>query len=632
MNIEPLDQELRQKLPSPKGVALAIMEACRRDDVSLGEVASLVQADPALTGRLLAQANSAAMGGRPVASVPQAVSRLGLQAVRQLALGFSLIDQYTQGACASFDYPGFWSHSLLMGLATKELGSHFRRVSPDELFSCGLLANVGKLALATAYPQQYGELLTRDAQGPELLQLERQALQIDHLNMSGALLADWGIPVALLEPMLFQEDPGQSKFRPDSRPWQLARVLHLALRTADYLVAPQMEHSDQNLQLTLLASELGIGKSEYAKYVDSIIVQWHVWGELLKVRAKTLPPFEEMSRGELRPDQEPDSAWLRVLIVEDDPVVRKLLETWLRDVCKYTVQSAGNGQEAMAAAIEFKPQVVLTDWRMPIMDGMELCRALRASDWGRDIYVIMLTSVETENELVQAFDAGVDDYLTKPVNVRALGARLKAAWRYVRMRSAWERDHERLTRTAAELALSNRRLQRAALSDPLTELANRRAGHTALAQAWSAATRYAKPLSVITLDVDHFKTINDQHGHSAGDAVLQRVSQGLRAAARREDTVCRWGGEEFLVICPNMGLREGMHAAERLRKHIADLSILVEGTLVQVTVSLGLASWEAHMTNQEQLLAEADKALYAAKHGGRNRLAMTSEGKVRVLS
>jgi diguanylate cyclase (GGDEF)-like protein len=567
-----------------------------------------------------------------MASVPQAVSRLGLQAVRQLALGFSLIDQYAQGACAGFDYAGFWSHSLLMGLAAKELGSHFRLASPDELFSCGLLARVGSLALATAYPQQYAELLTRDAQGAELLQLERQSLQTDHVHMSAALLADWGIPAALLEPVLFQESPAQSKFPHGSRSWQLAQVLHLALRIADYLAAPEAEQAYRTSQLTVLASELGVDKAEFGKYVDSIVVQWHVWGELLKVRSTTLPPFEEMARVELRPDEEPDSAWLRVLIVEDDRLVRTLLETWLRVECKYTVMSAGNGQEAMAAAIEFKPQVVLTDWLMPVMDGVELCLALRESDWGHDIYVIMLTSVETENELVQAFDAGVDDYLTKPVNVRALGARLKAAWRYVRMRDAWERDHERLTRTAAELALSNRRLQRAALSDPLTELANRRAGHAALGQAWSSAIRYGKPLSVITLDIDHFKTINDRHGHNAGDAVLQRVSQGLRATARREDTVCRWGGEEFLVICPNIGLREGMNAAERLRKHIAELSILVEGTLIQVTVSLGLASWEAYMVNQEQLLSEADKALYAAKHGGRNRLAIISEGKVRVLS
>ena len=112
MKIEPLEQELKQRLPSPHGVALAIMDACRKDDVAMSDVATLVQSDPALTGRLLERANASAMGGRSVVSVPEAVNRMGLQAVRQLALGFSLIDQYSKGNCAEFDYPEFWSRSL----------------------------------------------------------------------------------------------------------------------------------------------------------------------------------------------------------------------------------------------------------------------------------------------------------------------------------------------------------------------------------------------------------------------------------------------------------------------------------------------------------------------------------------
>jgi diguanylate cyclase (GGDEF)-like protein len=625
MIIEPLDQELRQKLPSPQGVALAIMEACRREEVSLGEVSHLVQTDPALTGRLLKLANAAALGGRPLVSVPQAVSRMGLQAVRQLALGFSLIDQYAQGDCSGFNYPAFWSHSLLVGLAMREIGSHFRLASHDDLFSCGLLARVGCLALATAYPNEYTELLLKDATGPELLRLERQALQTDHLHLSGALLSEWGVPASLLEPVLAQEDPGQATFASGSRPWQLARVLQLALHTADLLMAPQVEPSERISGLRTLAHEVGLGDDDLGRCIDNVAREWRVWGEIFKVRANALAPFNDMLQAAVPPDQEADSRWLRVLIVEDDRIVRSLLETWLGTKCQHTVMTASNGKEGLARALEFKPQVVLTDWLMPVLDGLELCRALRASDWGKNIYVLMITSVESEGDLVRAFDAGVDDYLTKPVNLRALGARLKAAWRYVRMRDAWERDHERLTRTAAELALSNRRLQLAAMSDPLTELANRRAGLIALSQSWSAAIRYGKPLSIISIDVDHFKSVNDLQGHAAGDEVLQRVSQGLRATSRREDTVCRWGGEEFMVICPNMALREGLQAAERFRKAIADLSIVINGKLIQVTVSLGLASWDSATLSPEQLLSNADKALYAAKKGGRNRLSVYSD-------
>jgi diguanylate cyclase (GGDEF)-like protein len=632
VTIEPLEQELKQRLPSPHGVALAIMDACRRDDVELSEVSSLVQTDPALTGRLLQQANSAAMGARPVVSVNEAVSRMGLQAVRQLALGFSLIDQYGKGNCAEFDYPEFWSHSLLMGVAMQHIGALLKLGSRDELFTCGLLARVGVLALATAYPKDYGLVLKAKSAPDQLVALERESMHMDHLCLSAALLVDWGLPNALVEPVLFHEDPSASQLAPGSRSAQLCRALHLALQLADFALTPQAQQNGLAAGLTAMAAQTGLDPAEFGVQVDAIVAQWRAMGDKLKVKSAALPPFEEMAKTLLRPDQQMDSPWLRVLVVEDDKIISDLLSTWLRDECNHTVKVAFDGKEAMAVALDFKPHVVITDWRMPVLDGLELCKALRSSEWGQNIYIVMLTSADRDAELVQAFDAGVDDYLTKPVNLPALTARLKAAWRYVRLREAWEHDHERLTRMAAELALSNRRLQLAALTDPLTELSNRRAGVTALTQAWSASTRHGHPLTVISIDIDHFKSINDVYGHAAGDVVLQHIGRDLRAAARKEDTVCRWGGEEFLVISPNVSLADGVLAAERLRKSIATLPIIADGVPIAITVSLGVASWESGLGSQERLLAVVDQALYAAKQGGRNRLVIFSQGALQSVA
>jgi diguanylate cyclase (GGDEF)-like protein len=138
-------------------------------------------------------------------------------------------------------------------------------------------------------------------------------------------------------------------------------------------------------------------------------------------------------------------------------------------------------------------------------------------------------------------------------------------------------------------------------------------------------------LSLISVDADHFKLINDTYGHTAGDLVLQALARCLRVGARSEDTVCRWGGEEFLLICPKLSLGEGAQMAERLRRSVADLKVSAEGKVLQLTVSMGLASWRADMGTQELLLAEVDKALYAAKSNGRNRLAMVIDGQSRVL-
>jgi diguanylate cyclase (GGDEF)-like protein len=552
---------------------------------------------------------------------------MGLQSVRQLALGFSLIDQYAGGKCAGFDYPGFWSHALLMGLTMKSLGELCRMGAPDELFTCGLLARIGNLALATAYPLEYALVLAQAVPDADLLALERQSLQTDHLHLSGVLLAQWGIPNSFLEAVQFHETPMAAKLKDESRPLQLLQALHLAWRLSNFLTTPLIEPAYQVSELTLLASQLGIDEAAFAHCVDSVAKAWRSWGQKLNVRHAVVPAFSEMMQTKVRPDQEANAAWLRVLIVEDDPIVRMLLQTWLTEQCHYTVRTAENGQQALATTLEFKPHVVLTDWMMPVMDGLELCKALRVSDWGQNIYVIMLTSAESEAHLVSAFDAGVDDYLTKPVNTRALSARLQAAWRYVRLRDAWERDHARLTRTAAELALSNRRLQFAALNDPLTELANRRAGNAALTQSWSASVRHGHLLSILSIDIDHFKRINDTYGHAAGDLVLQTLGKSLRSIAREEDTVCRWGGEEFLVICPLMAAAEGARMAERLRGQIAKLGVAWEAQTLQFTVSLGLASWHQDLQSHDQLLAQADKALYAAKTSGRNRLAIfTSAG------
>jgi diguanylate cyclase (GGDEF)-like protein len=617
--IDPPDMGGRP-LPSPKGVALAIMQACQKEDTTVASIAALVQTDPSLTGRLLQRANAASSSGRAVLAVGDAVSRLGLQSVRHLALSFSLIDQYNSGQCAGFNYPAFWSHSLLMGAAAQELGKVLRLGASDEMFTCGLLSRIGLLALATAYPKEFSDILAQGAVGSQLIEVERRSLKVDHTRMSCVLLAQWGVPAVFIDAVHHHEDPVDAPLIEGSRLWQLSRVLYLAKQLADFLVSPTEETAYVMPKLVLMAGRMGIALAEFEACVDAIVVSWNEYGRQLSVRSHMVPPFSKLVQMQVRPDQTTNLNWLRVLIVEDDPIVAELLVAWLRDVCGYTVMTAKNGQEALAVAMNYLPHVVISDWLMPVMDGLELCKALRSSAWGENIYLLMLTSVSEENELYRAFDAGVDDFLVKPVNTKALSARLKAAWRYVRLRDAWERDHSRLTTAAAELALTNRRLQESALSDPLTGLANRRAGVTVLSQVWSASVRYGHPLSVIMIDIDHFKSINDAHGHTVGDMVLQQVSQCLRATLRKEDSVFRWGGEEFLMICPSVGMQECALFAERLRKLVEQVRVQLDGKVIQLTISAGVSSWAADSKHVEEMLGQADVALYEAKNGGRNRV------------
>ena len=617
-----------RKLPSPKGIALAIIEACRREDVDMSEVARLVQSDPAMSGRVLRLANSAAYAGRPLVSLREAILRIGLVTVRQVTLGFSLVDQHLNGPCEAFDYPAFWSHSLLMALTARELATRSGVGRPDELFACGLLARIGYLALATQHPSEYSRALQAARQdGASLAALERQLLHTDHNEVTAQLLSHYGIPRAFAEPIQFHEDPGESGFTEGSRPYLLLHLFFLARRVADLGLESPTQWSALTSELMLLGGKIGLDAGDLGEMIDRIVADWQDWSPLFRVPVRDLPPFEKMTKAaaDIRDDTSKASS-LRVLVVEDEPTNRVLLEGILAKL-GYQTYSAVNGREALAMALDVLPHVVVTDWVMPVMDGVEFCRALRSTEWGQTMYLIMLTGVDTDENLVEAFETGVDDYVTKPINVRALSARLRAATHYVNLLQAWELDRARLTQFAAELAVTNRKLEHNSLTDTLTGLPNRRAGMNTLAAAWSAADRSEQPLSVMMIDVDRFKSINDTYGHAVGDQVLIEVSAAIRSVARTDDHLSRMGGEEFLVVCRSSDSRAVLVAAERMRQTVRSLEIQHGGRSISVTASIGIASRESTILDYDALVIAADRALYAAKDAGRDRVCITTGGQ-----
>ena len=624
---------LDSELPSPKGVALAILELCRRDDITIAEITRVAQTDPALTSRLIRQANSAAQGaGRPIASVTDAILRLGMGTVRNLAMGFSLVDQYQNGPCEGFDYQAFWSHALLMALAAQSFGAMTKLGASEELFACGLLSQVGRLSLATVYPVAYGQLLQDPNAAASMAALEQEHLHTDHNELTAALLIEWGLPGALIEPIYHHESPDTSGFSPGSRPHQLVHLFHLARCVADLGLAADGERSSRTTELLLLGGKIGLNADELGATIDELVCRWREWGELLRIPASSLPSFAQMSTPQaLRSDERSNAGALRVLVVDDDPTTLAILETVLRDTLGHVVFTARNGNEALARVVESQPQVAITDWLMPGLSGLELTDALRATEWGQKIYLIMLTSLDTEEEISTAFEAGVDDFLIKPVNLRTLRARLRAAWHYVQLLEAWEHDRAQLKQFTAELAISNRRLEHAAMTDLLTELPNRRAGIAALDKAWAASSRFEHPLSVLVLDIDYFKRVNDTYGHAVGDKVLIEVAQQIQRVARKDDSVCRLGGEEFLMTCPNTDIKAALLAADRLRRTIEALQIDVEGTVIRSTVSIGVASREPKMADSGALVNAADRALYRAKEGGRNRSCIFIQGQLRCM-
>ena len=619
-------------LPSPKGVALALLEACRREDANISQIAKLIQTDPALSGRLIQRANATNLATRSITSVLDAVSRVGLTVVKQLAMGFSLIDQYQKGPCKQFDYQEFWSHSLLMAIAMQELGKTTRISSPDELFACGLMARIGCLALATIYPDKYAELIGKLTPGTLLIELEQQSLQTDHNELTAAMLLNFGVPGIYVEAAYFHETPSESDFSEGSRPYQIVHLLYLAKQIADFGLAKESEQNNRISELILLGGKIGLDTEAFGTFIDQVMQEWQSWGKMLKLSGvEPPPPFHKMMNASApRQENVNDSSSLRILLVEDDPTSLVLVEGLLSNILGHTAFTASNGQQALSLSMEVLPHVVITDWLMPVMSGLELTRSLRATEWGQNLYIIMLTSIEDEEEIITAFDAGVDDYVTKPINIRAFRARLRAAWHYRKLQESWERDREQLKRFAAELAVTNRKLKHYALTDVLTELPNRRAGMESLSEAWSIASRTDQLMAVMLIDIDHFKRINDNYGHAIGDKVLQEVASSIRNIARKGDTFCRMGGEEFLVVCHNgnTDAKSAVLFAERLRQHVKEQKINIDDIQIQTSISIGVALKEAGMKSEDHLVNAADKALYAAKNAGRNKVFLALENKL----
>ena len=622
--------KLTGQLPSPTGVGLAILELTRTDDYSMGEVVKTIQTDPALTGRMLRMANSASFAGaHPVTTVGQAAMRIGVRSVRNVALGFTLVSGNRSGACKAFDYGHYWSHSLALAVMAQGLANSLRTVSPADAFTCGLLSGIGTLALASIHSDRYAQMLERArVQGTsDLLLLERETFDLDHCELAAAMLHDWRLPECFTYAVAALERRDPITDAPDENARRMTVVVRAASKLARWCLVEAQ--SDANAaKIEQIRSELQISAETLARLCDQSHTEWIEWGKALQIptgsRAKADEIVAEAARALAVPRDEDVRAasaerkGLRILAVDDDPVSLRLLEHHLtRD--GHHVTRAVNGRQALIIALESNPQLVVTDWMMPEMDGIELCKALRRSNEARGTYIILLTGREDEDRVVEAFDAGADEYVVKPFNAKILLARVRAGQRMIELREQVERDRQARDRQVAEMAVLNRKLEAAAMTDVLTKLPNRRFAMRKLEEEVNAALTASTSLSVVMIDIDHFKQVNDRFGHDMGDLVLRETAGVLRSTVRKGDSVSRLGGEEFLVICSKATLAQAAMTAERVRSAVAE-HVIGFGFDRSVTVSLGVASMESGTRNVDELLKAADRRVYGAKAGGRNQV------------
>jgi len=345
---------------------------------------------------------------------------------------------------------------------------------------------------------------------------------------------------------------------------------------------------------------------------EKLTVSW-LSQQFMTVSLQSLPT-ESVDTTEHQKKHKRQSTRGNILIVDDTLPSLKLLSNMLT-AQNYKVRGVSHAPTALTAVRLAPPDLILLDINMPEMNGYEVCRRLKEDPHTADIPIIFISAMDEVLDKVRAFSIGGVDYITKPFQVEEVLVRVET--------------HLTMRNLQKSLEIANTELKRQVMLDGLTQVANRRRFDEYLKQEWQQAARHQHPLALLLCDVDYFKLYNDSYGHQAGDDCLKKIAKAMQMSVNRaEDLVARYGGEEFALILPNTSTQTALEIAEQIQTLIAELKIVHDASRVSeyVTLSMGLCSCIPPLPVQtcDQLFKQADDALYAAKHGGRNRVVVSS--------
>ncbi len=324
------------RMPSPSGVALELMRLTKDNDPRIKDISHLIQSDPILAGRILKFVNSARFGmNRPVTAISEAVVQLGTNVVSQLSLGLSILSNSHPGRCRTFDYANFWSQSIATALAARAIAAYDTAIGPEEAYTCGLVGNIGRLALASVYPDEYAEILSKSPDRETLLSMESAKFATDHVELTSAMLKDWGLPQPQITAIAARNNEEKFELLNNSRTKRLVRHLEFADQIG---LLCQTENSQLKSILVVIqqhATRIALDKKSLHDLIDGVIQQWQGWGKLLDIPSHELPSMVQMEK-ELKsniqnpPETDTNLSKLKILVIDDDLVTRKRLSALLQ--------------------------------------------------------------------------------------------------------------------------------------------------------------------------------------------------------------------------------------------------------------------------------------------------------------
>ncbi|MCA9001993.1 MAG: HDOD domain-containing protein, partial [Planctomycetes bacterium] len=457
MNIETFEElKLSGNLPSPAGVGMRILELTRSEDYSAEDMGFAIMADSSLTGRILQLANSAANAtAEPATTVEEAIMRLGSNVVRNLALAFSLVSERTTGSCKAFDYEDYWSTSLARAVVAKALAQKIGMRKPEEAYICGLIGDVGRLALASVYADVYSEMLTTHGTLPldGLIPKETARFRINHSQIGSLTLRDWGLPDAFSEAIL--EYTSCRSLETMTQMESLADVLRVSYWIGEALAAD--EHTAPFLwktigeQLQFVQKLLGMDRSSFTNFGNACAKQWVQWGDSLEVATGNGQNFNEVFRlVDASKNATPESITqqtsqestaasnvaqdlldqVRLMVVGDTATAQVKACSTLQQA-PFVVRYESDGKAGLREALRWGADILLADQCCPGLDGVELCRSLRKNSQGESLYLAVLGcgTDDCNDKAVECFEAGADDFINMPTSPELLSARIRAGLR-----------------------------------------------------------------------------------------------------------------------------------------------------------------------------------------------------------
>ena len=317
-----------------------------------------------------------------------------------------------------------------------------------------------------------------------------------------------------------------------------------------------------------------------------------------------------------------------ILVVDDHPMNLRVLLDALQEE-GFRILIARNGEGALRQAALALPDLILLDVMMPPgIDGFETCRRLKQQEATKDIPVIFMTALSDTIDKVTGFEVGGVDYVTKPFDRAELLARVKAHLALQRYQRELAITNQKLRQMNEALLESQKQLEIAARTDPLTHLANRRDIIEKIEMEKVRIKRHHKPLTLILCDIDNFKAFNDTFGHDCGDFILVSIAKMMRAMIREQDQLARWGGEEFLFLLPETNLKSGAIVAEKIRNAIASRQFEYKTHALSVTMTFGVSICQSHTVDIDDCIKQADRALYEGKRAGKNLVSQAKQTPV----